>query len=168
MLLALLLAAGCGVFADRQRASATPPAVASASNQPQPAASAEQYSAVEVRWEDRANLQSPATEASLLSEAVMTELRRRDMAHVQASNKLRVRMMEVLLRPGGQMKTGTSVLNARVYVLNEAGSEQWNFPQRTALTFTARSTLTTEQQLAQLYQRFAEQLVTTLQQRTER
>jgi hypothetical protein len=168
MLLALLLTVGCGVFADRQRPPATPPAVASASNQSQPAATDRQFAGVEVRWEDRANLKSPATEAGLLSEAVMKELRRRDMSHRQAAQNLRLRVMEVLVRPGGQMKTATNVLNARVYVLAEDGSEAWNFPLRTALTVTARSSETVEQQLAELYRRVAIQLADNLQQRPER
>jgi len=167
-LLALLALTACGLFADRQRPPSAPAAVVSATQQPEPVAGADQYADVEVSWEDRAGLQSPATEARLLSAAVLDELDRRNMSHRQAKQRLRVRMMEVLVRPGGQMKTATNVLNARIYVLAEDGSEAWNFAQRTALTVTARSTQSVEQQLAQLYQRFAEQLADRLQQRADR
>ncbi len=168
ILMLLLSTGGCAVFADRQRAPAMPPAVASTTDQPPQAVSASQLASVEVSWEDRAGLQSPATEARLLSEAVMDALRQRGMVHPQADRSLRVRVMEVLLRPGGQMKTGTSVLNTRVYVLAADGSEDWNFPLRTAQTVTARSSLTAQQQMAELYQRYAAQLADALQQRSGR
>ncbi|MBU1188986.1 MAG: hypothetical protein KKC01_08145 [Gammaproteobacteria bacterium] len=164
LLLIMLLTGGCGVFADRQRAEPIPPARVSAADQPLPAASAGQYAGIEVSWEDKAGLQSPANEARLLSAAVMTELRARDMSHRQAGQSLRVRIMEVLLRPGGRMKTATNVLNARVYVLAEDGSEVWNFAQRTAQTVTGRSSQSAEQQLAELYRQFAQQLADRLQQ----
>ncbi len=165
IILALLMA-GCGMFADRPRPAAAPPALASAADQPAVAATAGQYAGVEVSWEDRADLQSPAREASMLSDAIMAELQKRDMSHRQAEQNLRVRIMEVLLRPGGRMQTASSVLNARVYVLAANGSEVWNFPQRTSLTVNARSSQTVEQQLAALYQRFAQQLADSLQQRS--
>ncbi len=165
IILALLMAA-CGMFADRPRPAAASPVLASAADQPAAAATDGQYAGVEVSWEDRADLQSPAQEASMLSETIMAELQNRDMSHRQAEQSLRVRIMEVLLRPGGRMKTGSSVLNARVYVLAADGSETWNFPQRTSMTVTARSSQAVEQQLAALYQRFAQQLADSLQQRT--
>jgi len=164
IILALQMAA-CGMFADRPRPAAAPPALASVADQPAAAATTGQYAGVEVSWEDRADLRSPAQEANMLSETIMAELQKRDMSHSQAEQSLQVRIMEVLLRPGGRMKTGSSVLNARVYVLAADGSEAWNFPQRTSLTVTARSSQTVEQQLAALYQRFAQQLADSLQQR---
>ena len=127
IILALLMA-GCGMFADRPRPAAAPPALASAADQPAAAATAGQYAGVEVSWEDRADLQSPAREASMLSDAIMAELQKRDMSHRQAEQSLRVRIMEVLLRPGGRMQTASSVLNARVYVLAADGSEAMEFP----------------------------------------
>lgn len=164
MLMAMLMTAGCGVFADAKRQPPPAPAVASASQQQQHAAQVEQIASVEVSWEDKSTLRAPATEANMLSTAILQELRQRNMSHVQADRTLRVRVMEVLVAAGGQMKTGTSVLNARVYVLAADGSQLLNYPLRTALTVTARSSQTPEQQLSALYKRFAEQTADALQQ----